>query len=278
MGRFKCSYCIGLIFLVTMASCQFGKKTKNELRCPSKLVVDSVFSENLNENRLLSIYLPKGYEKSRKYPVVYATDGQIIVESYKKILDSLIEKKIIPEIILIGVHSNEKKISGSIYEYRNCEYVKGFVNSEDVLLGKRYESHYNFFTQEVIKYAEGKYSASTLNEDRIFYGTSNGAGLGVSIGAENPNLFKHYICFSMAGGDYETVNWTKTNYPFYYLSYGDKEPEPLVMGAKAFDKFLGDNNYKYEASTYKGGHDRKMWREEFFRVLPKILIKIRYRL
>jgi enterochelin esterase-like enzyme len=256
-----------------MASCQFGKKMNVESYSESKIVVDTIFSENLNENRLLSIYLPKDYVKTRTYPVVYAADGQIVVQAYKKMLDSLIENKTIPEVILIGIHSNEKKVPGNIFEYRNYEYIKGFASSEDTIFGKRYINHYNFFTQEVIKYAESKYNVSTLNKDRIFYGTSNGAGLGVSIGAVNPVLFKNYICFSIAGEDYEDVNWTKTNYPYFYLSYGDKESESFIIGAKDFVEFLSVNNYNHESSIYEGGHDRKMWRKEFFRVLPKILAK-----
>jgi enterochelin esterase-like enzyme len=256
-----------------MVSCQFGKKTNVESYSESKIEVDTIFSENLNENRLLSIYLPKAYVKTKIYSVVYAADGQIVVQAYKKMLDSLIDNKTIPEFILIGAHSNEKKIPGVIFEYRNYEYIKGFASSEDTLLAKRYVNHYEFFTQEVIKYAESKYSVSTHCEDRIFYGTSNGGGLGVSIGAENSDLFKHYICFSIAGGYYEDVNWTETNYPSFYLSYGDKEPEPLIMGAKAFEEFLTENNYDHESSIFDGGHDRKMWRKEFFRVIRKILAK-----
>lgn len=274
MNKFNYSYCIGLIFLAVMASCQFDKKNKVKIHSQSKIVIDTIFSENLNENRLLSIYLPKGYMKSKIYPVVYSADGQIIVDSYKRTLDSLIDNKTIPEIIIIGVHSNETNVPNTEFAYRNYEYIKGWETEGDTILERRYENHYEFFTKEVIEYAERNYAVSSNKKDRIFYGTSNGAGLGVSIGAENPTLYSNYICFSMAGGNYENLNWTESNYPFYYLSYGEKEPFPLTIGIKEFEEFLIVNNYNHELTIYNGGHDRNIWRDEFFNVLPRILAKI----
>jgi hypothetical protein len=41
----------------------------------------------------------------------------------------------------------------------------------------------------------------------------------------------------MAGEDYKNLNWTKTNYPFYYLYYGDKEPEPFIIVQKILKNF-----------------------------------------
>lgn len=271
----KLNYCIGVIALILTVSCQFDKKPNEKTLSESKLIVDTIFSHHLNENRLLSIYLPKGYQESKVYPVVYAADGQIIVESYKKKLDSLIDNKTLSEFILIGVHSNEKKVPNEMWEYRNYEYNKDWIDKTDSVFGERYINHYKFFTQEVIEHAEHKYAVSTNYEDKIFYGASNGAGLGVSIGAENPLLFKHYICLSMAGGVYEDLIWTEINQPYYYLSYGDKEPFPLTIGVKEFDEFLSKNKYKHELSTYDGGHDRNMWEKEFFTILPRILAKIK---
>lgn len=272
MSNLKNNLFIISIFLILAVSCQNRKNSKKVLN-ESKIINDTIFSKYLNEDRLISVYLPKGYLKSNVYPVVYAADGQIIVDSYKKMLDSLINNKTLSKFILIGVHSNERKISGKVFEYRNYEYVKGFSGSKDTTLAQLYVNHYKFFTQEVINYAEMNYGVSTDDKDRIFYGTSNGAGFGVSIGAENPNLFSNYICFSMAGGNYKNLNWDISNYPYYYLSYGSQEPAPFIKGAIEFEEFLTQNNYKHEQTVYEGGHNRKMWRKEFFNIIPKILKK-----
>jgi len=258
--------------IVLITSCKNNQNGEKPL-LESKIITDTVFSKSLNESRLLSIYLPKGYVQNRTYPVVYSADGQIVVEAYKNEMDSLIANRILPEFILVGVHSNEKKIPGVIFEYRNYEYIKGFGN-KNTKLGQLYENHYEFFTQEVLKYVENKYLISKDYNNRIFYGISNGAGLGVSIGAENPKLFKHYICFSIAGEDYKNLNWSDDDYPLYYISYGNKEDESFKKTAENFDEFLTQNNFNHELSSYDGGHDRKKWRKEFFNILPRILRKL----
>jgi enterochelin esterase-like enzyme len=222
---------------------------------------------------LISVYLPKNYTKGITYPVIYSTDGQVIIDSYKKDLDSILEKKSIPEFVFVGVHSNEKKVSDSNFSYRNYEYIKGWADKKDTLLNARFFNHYSFFLNEVISYTEQKYSVSRKKDERSFYGTSNGAGFGVTLGSENPDIFSNYICFSMAGGNYTNLKWTSSNHPYYYLSYGNEEPFPLVIAIKEFDEFLRQKKYLHSLNIYKGGHDKEKWKKEFLKILPEILKK-----
>lgn len=264
-------YSLAIVLVLNVLSCKSIDRTTGKPLADSKIVTDTIFSTNLNEPRLLSIYLPKGYTKEKTYPVIYATDGQIIIDSYSKDLDSLISNNIIPEFIFVGVHSNENKVAGSDFEYRNYEYIKGFADEKDTLLYARYTNHYSFFSQEVINYTEQKYSVSKTKNNRHFYGTSNGAGFGVSLGAENPDLFSNYLCFSMAGGNYENVKWTKNNFPYYYLSYGSEEPFPLIIAITEFDAFLTEKNYTHSLHIYEGAHNREKWKNEFLTTLPAII-------
>jgi len=257
--------------LFALMSCTEAPKKAKIPLLQSNIKIDTIFSEILNEDRLLSIYLPKGYTSDKTYPVVYSTDGQEIIENYKSELDSLIENKIVREFLMVGVHSNEKLVEGSTYlNYRNYEYVKGQGAQTDSMLNKRFENHYDFFSKEVFSFVEMQYSVSKNKEERIFYGVSNGAGFGVTFGAENPEVFANYICYSMGGGDFEALNWTESNQPYYHIKYGDEEPLPFVMASKEFGEFLKTNNYQHSFSAYNGGHDRKMWKIEFLKVLPKI--------
>ena len=252
-------------------SCNEIKNDVEEPLHQSKIVIDTIFSESLNENRLISIYLPKSYTTEKTYPVVYSTDGQVIVNFYKNGLDSIIENHISPEFIMIGVHSNETLVENSNFHYRNYEYIKGWAEKNDTLLNSRFSNHYNFFSNEVISFVEKHYSVSQVKEERFFYGTSNGAGFGVTLGSENPDLFSNYICYSMAGGNYENLNWTNSNYPYYFLAYGNEEPLPLIIALKEFDEFLTHENYLHSLHIYDGGHDRKKWESEFLKTLPQIM-------
>jgi enterochelin esterase-like enzyme len=267
------SYSITSLLLLSILSCKSIEKTIDKPSTESKIVIDTIFSTNLNEPRLISTYLPKGYTKEKTYPVIYSTDGQIIIDSYSKDLDSVIENKTIREFIFVGVHSNENKVPNTDFEYRNFEYIKGLADEKDTLLNACFANHHKFFSEEVIKYIEQKYSVAKTKNNKHFYGMSNGAGFGVSLGAENPNLFSNYLCFSMAGGSYENLKWTESNSPHYYLSYGSEEPFPLVMAIKEFDEFLTHKNYTHTLHIYNGGHNRGNWKNEFLRILPEIIKK-----
>ncbi len=271
MNQMKLKHNIILTLLLVLLSCQSSVKVKTSIACQSCIVTDTIFSKNLNENRLISIYLPKGYTKNKTYPVVYCTDGQTVVDSYKIEIDSVISRHTVPEFIMIGVHSNENKVKNSEFDYRNFEYIKGWADEHDSLLNLRFSNHHKFFSQEVITHVEQKYSVSRNSKDKVFYGTSNGAGYGVTLGANNPTLFENYICFSMAGGNYKKLDLSESNYPCYYLSYGNKEPFPLVIAINEFEKFLTKNNYDHKFWIYNGGHDRLMWKKEFFKTLTKVL-------
>ena len=257
--------------LTVMLSCKSTEKIETVALDKSKIIIDTIASINLDESRLISIYLPKGYTKEKTYPVVYTTDGQMIIDAYRTSLDSIIEKNIIPKFIFVGIHSNEEVAPSTDAPYRNYEYIKGWADEKDTLLTSRFSNHYKFFTEEVLSHVEKKYSVSKNRKDRTFYGVSNGAGFGVTLGSEKSEVFSNFVCFSMAGGDYETLKWPSSDYPFFHLSYGIKEPIPFIMASKEFDEFLTEHNYAHSLIPYDGGHDRKMWKDEFMKIISDIL-------
>lgn len=267
-------YFLGILIFCAIFSCKSTNKKTTHLE-NSKIIVDTLFSKNLNENRVISIYLPKDYNSNKSYPVVYCTDGQIISKNYKSGLDSIMDNGFTEKFIMVGVYSNEKKVENTKYiTYRTYEYNKNWGDKKDTVLHNRFKNHLKFFTQEVTSFVKNNYNISQKRKDKVFYGTSNGAGFGVTLGSEKPLLFKNYICFSMAGGVYDdSKNEKKSNYPFYYLAYGTKELVSFKTSIEDFKKYLSQHNYKYKFWTFNGGHDRKMWKKEFFKTIVAIFGK-----
>ncbi len=267
---------IVLSFLSIMSCKDKNKAHYDQPLRQSELKVDTILSSSLNEHRFITVYLPKGYTKKKQYSVIYCTDGQEIVDFYKNDLDSIISHDIIPECILVGVHSNEKAINNTQFSYRQCEYIQKWSKkwaSSDSLLKHRFDDHFDFFTKELISYVENKYSVSNKREYRFFYGVSNGAGFGITLGTKRPDLFSVFLCYSQGGGEYEGIKWEDPNIPFYYLSYGNEEPLPFIMVNQEFDKFLTKYNYPHSLYVYEGGHDRNKWKEVFLNTLSKIIKK-----
>lgn len=228
----------------------------------SKLDTFKIFSTALNENREISVYIPKNFEAEREYNIIYCTDGQFINEQYKNKLDSLIDSESIEPIVIIGIHSNEKEVSDSYFEYRNYEYLESLgVGEKNTDLSNRFKNHLAFFIDEVPKEMENKYHLKVKNE--YFYGVSNGAGFGISLASYYPDLFKKYILYSVAGAEYENLNWQYDKYPNLIIAYGDKENESLIENIYKFSNYLNSKGYEHILKKYEGGHKRNDWLNQF---------------
>jgi len=250
-----------------------GCKAKKLISNSEPIVISKrMYSVNLKEEREMTIYLPKDYEAELDLPVVYSTDGQIITNAYIQAIDSLINNGISPKFILVGVHSNENLVQNSGNAFRNYEYLKSWSeDSENQKLNNLYKNHLEFFSVEVLQYIEDNFPVSRKSENRIFYGCSNGAGFGVCMSVDKPNLFDNYLCLSMAGGTYDHISWPYKKYPNMILAYGEKEPLPLIIAVEEYHEFLKSKNYKHTFYKYDGGHDRTKWKNEFVKQIPILL-------
>jgi enterochelin esterase-like enzyme len=235
----------------------------------SRFFMDSLFSENLNEMRLLTIYLPDGYNSggAARYPVIYATDGQLLTESYRKNIDSLIGNQLVKPFVLIGSHSNEKPIGG--VEYRNLDYKRMTYNPEFPLT-IRFDQHMKFFTEELISDSESKYRISGEAEKRSFFGVSNGADFGVSLAEDHPELIKNFVLFSIFNGKGAVFKWKKKDGMYFYLGYGLKELEHVKKEMEHMENYCLQNNVSRTLVTWSGGHDRKEWESAFIKALIRL--------
>lgn len=236
------------------------------------IILDSIYSNKLEQFRSFYVYLPPKYSNKIKYPVVYATDGQILSDSlYFDRMDSLIENKIIKPFVMISVFSNENKVVNDFLEYRNYEYLKSWSNSKRIDNKNLYNAHFNFFNEELIKYIDEKYSISKKFNERYMYGFSNGAAFCLSFSLEKPNLFGNYILPSMYGGDFaineflEKKDSTKIM-SNYYFSYGSKETQNEILEIKKLEK---EKQIKCTITKFNGGHERVKWADEFISIIIK---------
>lgn len=258
-----------ILFLITVAlySCKSSKKiTLNE----SRYYTDSIFSNSLSEYRKHNVYLPKGFNSHKSYPIFYATDGSTIngKNFIKKSLDSLIDNNIIKPIIFVESHAN-RKIADSTsttlgngkkvkFQFRNFEYVEN--QTTDTILLKRFSNHMYYFKDEMITHIEKQLNQKNNKENRYFYGVSNGGGFGMSLLNKNPNLIGNYFCFSVFGGDIQTNNWDNTiQYPNLYLIFGNEEPLFLKNDADFINEKYKEFNSNVFIEEYEGGHDYKIW-------------------
>lgn len=273
---------IGIVIIgFIIFSCQSKKSTSNS---ESKYFSDSIYSKSLNEYRKHNVYLPKGFDKTKKYPIIYSTDGNEIKEYsfYQKTLDSLIENKIIKPTILIKSYSNQKIADSSAtlgngdkmyLAYRYFEYVNQYyADTHDPILANRFENHMKYFNDELISSVEDKFNQKLTKENRYFYGVSNGAGFGMHLLNSHPETIGTYLCFSTFGGDIQSNTWqSNVNYPKLYLEYGSDEPSFLKEDAEFLKLKFKELDLFAKINEFNGGHDYKKWNEKFIEIISKEL-------
>lgn len=250
----------------------------------STYTIDSIFSNHLNEYRKHNIYLPKGFNSEKMYPIIYATDGNSNITDKKMLLDSLIDNKIIKPVIFVASFSNSKiadstsakKGDGSRLNlsYRYFEYVKQYFKEDNAYphLENRFEKHMQYFSEELIPQIEEKLNQNNNKNDRYFYGVSNGAGFGVSLLNKQPNLIGTYLCFSIFGGDVLNKTWdAQTDYPNLYLRYGSDEPFFLKDDAEYLKLKYDESNSFIEVKEFNGGHKDKFWKQALIEITSRLL-------
>jgi enterochelin esterase-like enzyme len=235
----------------------------------SSIKIDSINSHYLHEIRKVVVYLPENFDSNNLYPIIYATDGQSIVElDYKSLLDSLIEDKRIPPVILIGAYSNETIVSKNV-TLRYYEYVKKGDHPKEYI--ELYRNHSNFFKLELNQYIQEKLNIQNNLTKSIFYGCSNGGGFGISTFIENRKQFNYYICFSPLGISYDGLKRNKKSDTKLTIAYGEEENFILIGKFAELHQKLNKKNINHEFYSFKGGHDQGLWKMEFANNLIKLL-------
>ena len=164
----------------------------------------------------LAVYLPKNYDASKQYPVIYYIPGGMT--TYAKVFDGNKTNSILDHLIADG------------------------TMEETVLVGiERTDSPY--LVEDIIPYVEANYSVYTDSAHRALYAVSMGSAAATTIwlDEETTELFDYYGFFS--GADKTTFNTSE---------YGDLDADYTAALAGAhitigggtldFNMFTGDNN------------------------------------
>ena len=144
-------------------------------------LLDSLYSEILEEQRNIYIEFPAGYElsSSEKYPVVYILDGEVHLPAVDNV-QTYYSGGFTPEMILIGI-SNAKN--------RTRDLTISKLNPESENEGEA-ANFLNFIENELIPYVEDKYPVTQF---RTLIGHSYGGLFTLYTLANKPEMFSNYI-------------------------------------------------------------------------------------
>ncbi|MGB4776531.1 MAG: alpha/beta hydrolase-fold protein [Daejeonella sp.] len=260
-----------LIYL-SVAQWQDSFETKPKLHTASKQVkiIDTAFYiPQLDRKRRVWIYLPEGYENSKKsYPVIYMHDGQNIFDNYTsgygewgvdEVLDSLNNIKK-PMAIVVGIdHGNENRFT-EYNPYLNEHYGKG-----------RGDDYVDFLAKTLKPFIDKNYRTLADVKNTTVAGSSMGGLISLYALAKYSKTFGAAGVFSPAFWiSPELFNYISSkklaSSRIYFVAGGLERdtmvPDMLRMYEILLKKGLSPKNL-YSKVWDDGAHNEWFWRREF---------------
>jgi len=222
------------------------------------------------------VYLPPGYSRERKYPVLYLLhgiggnerewNGYVHADA---VIDNLIAGgKAVPMIVVMpngrALADDRVPAPDQIYSPQNAE---GFAKFERDLLDC------------LIPAVQAKYSTRTNREDRALAGLSMGGGQSLNFG------LKHLDTFAWIGGFSPAPNTkpprelvpnpaaARKRLKLLYLSCGNKDG--LISVSQGVHRYLKQQNIPHIWNVDDYGHDRETWSSNLYHFAQRLFISIK---
>lgn len=210
-------------------------------------IVDTLFqSSNLNNSRLVKVYLPSNYKKSKeKYPLILVNDGLEYLELAKmnNVLDLLIHEEKIPPLIAI--------------------FIPPVDRTEEYCTNKQLQFS-KFIVDEIMPWVDYKYRTKSTAKDRAIIGSSYGGNISLWIASHYPTVFGKVGVFSPFVEEDILDIFNNVSYPIglkMYINHGTYDHLDLIhQSVNSFVPLLQKRKYNYLYEAYNEGHSYGLWR------------------
>lgn len=151
--------------------------------------------KEFQQERLIRVYVPKGYEQSgESYPVLYMHDGQNVFNDgeafggvslgLEEYLDTT-DRKVI--VVAIDRHADDEERKHEYCPWVTGEYAVKILGEPSTVGGKG-EAYADFVVKELKPFIDSKYR--TLEQETYMAGASLGGLMAVYAAARYPGVFK----------------------------------------------------------------------------------------
>lgn len=209
---------------------------------------DTIHSQKLNEDRVISISLPASYgkEKNKTYPLLLVLDGDYLFDPFAGALKFGNYWDDLPEVILVGINQGkpfDRELESDVDQINGLPFEKG-------------AQFYDFISMELIPALEKEYKIAPF---KIIAGHDVTAGFLNLFLYKNDPLFEAYISLSPEiHKDMETripTQLSATKKPiFYYQSTADGDVKKMRELIKTLDtnmKVVQNPNLYYQFDDFK---------------------------
>ncbi|TWT28001.1 esterase family protein [Planomicrobium sp. CPCC 101110] len=225
----------------------------------------TIFSNELQEDMQLLVYLPANFSPLYKYTVVIASDGKDYFQLGRvpRVADELLENKEIENIIFVGVPYKSVKDRSQKYEPT----------------GEQHEAYLRFLAHELVPFLDEKYPTYQVGMGRALIGDSLAATVSLMAALKYPNIFGRVILQSpkvsseMLGkvADFPSAN----AFTVYHVIGKGETAVKLTSGGTAdflepnreLNKLMQQKGFAVFYDEFDGDHTWKHWQPDLKRAL-----------
>jgi len=210
----------------------FAFLTGDESDYPKGVIQTKLFSDILGEEREIIIHLPRNYDSTLTYPVMYVLDGGSQDMHIAATFDVLTTAGYSPSTVIVGIPNMTS-------ENRERNLTPPFMRTdnddENSKLGEA-DKFIAFIESELFPFIEDNYQASQI---RLITGNSRGGLFVMYSLVYKPGMFNARFCFSTPFWRQNNIlvskvdnflNSTDTLNTFIYMSAGENETENIKNG------------------------------------------------
>lgn len=225
----------------------------------------TLFSEALQEEMQLLIYLPPNYSALYKYSVLIASDGKDYFQlgRISRVADDLYEEEAIENLIIVGV------------PYKNVKDRRDKYHPD----GSQHAAYIRFLAQELVPYIDENYPTYQVGMGRSLIGDSLAATVSLMTALAYPNTFGKVIMHSPLVNEYvlEKVKNHEDVHAFSLYQVIGNEETAVKTGDGLLTDFITPNRELHNLiknkgfltfyDELKGNHTWKLWQPDMKRSL-----------
>jgi enterochelin esterase family protein len=227
-------------------------------------------SPHLDTRRMVYVYTPPGYEKSKqKYPVLYLLHGNGQIEASwvwtgraNVIMDNLLADGKIKPMVVVMPYGHVPR------EIKTAAPPTGPPANDPAAIEKE-------LIAAVKPLVESKYRVLTDRNHRAIAGLSMGAAQSLAIGLHNVDQFAYIAAFSGSGNraEWEKADAGMLNQKLKVLWLGCGTDDFAYTGVKALADLLTKKNVKHVWNESGGGHSWPNWQVYLSQYAPLLFQK-----
>ncbi|EPD52125.1 hypothetical protein HMPREF1210_01478 [Paenisporosarcina sp. HGH0030] len=225
----------------------------------------TLFSDALQEDMQLLIYIPANYSPLYKYTVLIASDGKDYFQlgRISRVADELLENKEIENMIIVGV------------PYKNVEDRRRKYHPS----GDQHDAYLRFLAHELVPYLDLTYPTYQIGMGRALIGDSLAATASLLAAIKYPNIFGKVLLHSPMVNEevLEKIKNVRTPHSFsvYHVIGTGEDAVKLTNGEienflepnRVLNSLMQDKGFSLFYDEFEGEHTWKHWQPDLKRAI-----------